>query len=73
MTAYYMIAEMLPVEELDKHPSYEFAPGAGFESPNCDFFIYGPASCWQDFETDHERLTGEGYEVYFQSMSTPMI
>jgi hypothetical protein len=73
MSNYYMIAEMLPVADVEEEPGDEFAPGSGFESSICDFWVYGPASCWQDFDTDHERLVDEGYECYFEATVSPIM
>ena len=70
---YFMIAEMVPYEEVDKHPTHEFAPGVGFESPNCDFWVYGPAEDWTEFEVQHDRLISEGYECFFQSITAPIM
>jgi hypothetical protein len=70
---YYMVAEMVPHEQVETSPSHEFAPGTGFESPNCDFWVYGPADDWTEFEVQHDRLMSEGYECYFQSVGSPIM
>jgi hypothetical protein len=70
---WYMIAEMLPFEEAMRYPSYEFAPGFGFESLNCDFWVYGPVEHAQDFKTEWERLQSEGYRLYYVQMGRSII
>jgi hypothetical protein len=61
--AWYLVAEMLPVEEVEDSPTREFSRGTGFESPNCDFWVYGPVIDYNDLATDYERLLDEGYIV----------
>jgi hypothetical protein len=60
---WYMIAEMVPWEDVVDHPSQEFSPGMGFESPNCEVLVYGPVEDYKDLETDYERLDNEGYHL----------
>lgn len=69
----FMVAELLPYYDVLDHPGGRFSPGMGFESPNCDFLVYGPSESWEDFETDHQRLLDEGYECHFETISVPMI
>ena len=73
MSNYYMIAEMLPFEDVEEQPSEEFSSGTGFESSICDFWVFGPASCWQDFDTDYARLVDEGYDCYFERITVPIV
>ncbi len=60
-----MIAEMLPFEDAINHPNGKFSPGAGFESSNCDFWVYGPEENPNDFYSEWQRLASEGYCLYF--------
>jgi hypothetical protein len=73
MTSWYMVAEMLPTEELEKSPSREFSRGMGFESPHCEFLVYGPVLDWEDFEPDQERLEHEGYITELVRAPAPMV
>jgi hypothetical protein len=63
--AIYIVAEMLPCQEVVLRPNGEFSAGKGFESKLAEFVILGPyeSQSSSECEDDYFKYYDEGYLV----------